>query len=395
VFVLTSSVMPYAWGSRRSLVELLGIENPRNEPQAELWMGAHPVAPSRRASDGASLLALIEKDPQALLGAVCHGRFGARLPFLLKVLAAETPLSLQAHPTLEQAKIGFDKDQAAGIPVEAPHRNYRDSNHKPELLCALTPFFALTGFREITTTLDLFTTLGVSELAPYLAELEGAPNAHGLRALVSRLMSGGIQKPALVDAVLAACARIPQTSRWAPEAQWALRIGELYPGDVGVINALLLNLVELAPGDATYLAAGNLHAYLSGTGVEIMANSDNVLRGGLTPKHVNVPELLAILDFSSGTIPLAERKQRGPERQYVTPTAEFLLSRIELGGDTWTSPERRGPEIMLCTEGEAVASSQTETLTLARGANAFVTGSEGPYRLNGRGVVYRATLGTF
>ena len=224
----------------------------------------------------------------------------ANLPYLLKVLAADEPLSLQAHPSAAQAAEGFARENAAGIPVDAPTRNYRDASHKPELICALTEFHALVGFREIAQTLALLRALDVAELAPHVALLAAQPDAAGLRALFTTWIT--LPQSVLdraVPALQTACVRLAQQGReFAREARMALELSERYPGDAGVLAALLLNLVVLAPGEALYLPAGNLHAYLSGAGVELMANSDNVLRGGLTSKHVDVAELLRVLDFT-------------------------------------------------------------------------------------------------
>ncbi|QRO01854.1 mannose-6-phosphate isomerase, class I [Archangium violaceum] len=396
--LLDNVIQPYAWGSRTAIAELLGQPSPSASCQAELWMGAHPGAPSRvrRGSDVRTLLEAIRSAPERELGEAVARRFGQDLPFLLKVLAAETPLSLQTHPSLAQAREGYARENALGVPLSAPHRNYKDANHKPELICALTPFDALCGFRRADETLALLDMLGVGALEPLLAPLRASPDARGIARMFETLMTlPREQRGPLVDAVVAACAvRAEQGSRFAEELRWAVRLGELYPGDPGVIGALLLNLVRLRPGEAIYLSAGNLHAYLRGVGVEIMANSDNVLRGGCTPKHVDVPELLRVLDFRCGPIALVpESSTDGVEFVYPTPTEEFRLSRIQLHPGVSSRPERRGPEILLCTSGAARLSVGGQALALPRGASVFVSAADGAYTLEGDGVVFRATSG--
>jgi mannose-6-phosphate isomerase len=223
------------------------------------------------------------------------------------VLAAEAPLSLQAHPSPEQAVEGFNADEAAGIPLDSPLRNYKDKSHKPELLCALTEFWALCGFRAPPETLALLTELELPQLGPLKAQLAHGTPRIALKSAFSSLMLGPAdERRELSLRVAEACQRRKASSRFSAELGWATRLSELYPGDAGVVSALLLNLVRLAPGQAVYLPAGNLHAYLGGMGVEVMASSDNVLRGGLTPKHVNVTELLRVLDFRPLSVPLLE-----------------------------------------------------------------------------------------
>ncbi len=396
--LLDNTIQPYAWGSRTAISELMGRPTPSSTPEAELWMGAHPGAPSRVRGDGAhaSLLEVIRQAPERELGEALTLRFGAELPFLLKVLAAGAPLSLQTHPSLAQAREGFARENAQGIALSAPHRNYKDANHKPELICALTPFDALCGFRRADETLELFDALALPALEPLLSPLRESTDALGVRRMFEALMTMPRgESGTLVGMAVASCAQLASRSApYAEELRWAVRLSQLYPGDPGVLGALMLNLVRLEPGEAIYLPAGNLHAYLEGVGVEIMASSDNVLRGGCTPKHVDVPELLRVLDFRCGPIP-PMRAQATPEGEelYATPTEEFRLSRIPLSAGTPVRPERRGPEILLCIEGRARLSSGSKALELPRGASAFVSASDEAYVLEGEGVVFRATAG--
>jgi mannose-6-phosphate isomerase len=403
---LDCAVMPYAWGSRTVIAELQGRAAPSDGPEAELWMGAHPVAPSRvircadrsAAAGARSLADMVEGAPETVLGPEVARAFGGKLPFLLKVLAADEPLSLQAHPTAAQARAGFDDEERRGVPRSAPDRNYKDPSHKPELLCALTPFDALCGFRRVTDTLALFDALAVPALAPALAPLRASPDARGLAGTFAALMQAEpAARARMVSATLdGARAEVARDGRWRDECGWALRLAELYPGDVGVVSALLLELVHLAPGEAIYIGAGSLHAYLRGAGVEIMASSDNVLRGGLTKKHVDVPELLRVLDFEDGRAGALAKVQRRAvdayEQVWDTPAAEFRLSVVRVGGDGDVTRIPRGPELLLVTEGSVRVRDERGALTLARGEVAFVSAETRALHLSGEGLAYRAVV---
>ena len=396
--LLRNPVRTYAWGSRTAIPELLGEATPAAEPQAELWMGAHPVAPSTVLRDGRarSLLACIESDPAAELGDSVAAEYGPRLPFLLKVLAAESPLSLQAHPDAGQAVEGFAAENSRGVPLDAPNRNYRDASHKPELLCALTPFEALCGFRPVADTLRLVDLLGVPELAPFARPLRRVGGAAGLRETFAALTAVPADpRAALLAAVIEACGHCATAEcEFAAQCRWTVEFGRAHPGDAGVLCSLLLNLVQLAPGEAIFLGAGNLHAYLRGVGVEVMANSDNVLRGGLTAKHVDVPELLRVVDFRPGPAPVIRpvRAANGVET-YPTPAPEFRLSRLALRPGDVVGIDSAGPQILLCVAGSVECRSGESRLVLRRGASAFVPAGEPAPDLRGQGVVFRVTTG--
>jgi len=399
MYRLDNRVQEYAWGSKTAIAELLGQTSPSPRPQAELWMGAHPSAPStvQRGEKRQSLLDVIQAEPEKELGSAVATRFGPKLPFLFKVLAAETPLSLQAHPNMDQAREGFAHDNEAAIPLGAPHRNYKDASHKPELICALGPFEALSGFRAANRTLRLFGELGVENLAAGVALLDREPDERGTKALFSWLMATEAEPRArLVEATLSACQlHIEKRGAFRAECDWALRLGAAYPGDIGIVIALLLNLVVLQEGQAIYLPAGNLHAYLHGVGVEIMANSDNVLRGGLTPKHVDVPELLRVLTFTTGPVLVLTPRIEGLEQVYDTPAAEFRLSRIDLdAARAFRAEGRRGPEILLCLSGTVTAHAAAGVSEeLRKGDSIFVPANSGSYDLSGAGSVFRASVG--
>ncbi len=297
---LTNTVQPYAWGSTTAIPRLLGRE-PDGRPQAEMWIGAHPGAPS--LADGERLDERIAQAPEEFLGA----GGGDRLGFLLKVLAAGAPLSLQAHPDSATAARRYAQEEAAGVPADAPHRLYKDTSHKPELLYALEPFAAMAGFRSPADAHALLAGLELpacrrtrGRCSTVLDVLAGPDASAALKEATRLLLTAPAEAVApLVEAVAGACAGLDD-----PSAECVVELAGHYPGDAGVLVSVLLNQVRLAAGEVLYLPAGNVHAYLSGTGVELMASSDNVLRGGLTPKHVDVPELLDVLDFRELPPPL-------------------------------------------------------------------------------------------
>ncbi|WP_370950427.1 mannose-6-phosphate isomerase, class I [Amycolatopsis sp. cg5] len=404
--LLRNAVRPYAWGSRTTIPELLGRPVPAPHPEAELWMGAHPGDPSRiEGPDGIerSLLDLVEADPVGQLGEQCAERWGGRLPFLLKILAAEEPLSMQAHPSAEQAAEGHAREEQAGIPRDAPNRNYPDPTAKPELVCALTEFHALAGFREPNRTVALLKAIETPGLARFTVLLEKQPDSDGLRALFTTwitLPQASLDE--LLPEVLEACVQhVRDHGEFAAECRTILELGEAHPRDAGVLCALLLNRLTLRAGEAIYLPAGNLHLYLHGTAVEILANSDNILRCGLTPKHVDVPELLRVVDFGCGEMPVQDGTPDGRLAVYHTDAPEFELSRIE-----WAADERdellvhcTGPQILLCTAGSLrVTADDGEQVELGRGQSVWLPASDPAVRLTPLGdtpiQVFRATAGT-
>ncbi|GAA2824791.1 mannose-6-phosphate isomerase, class I [Kitasatospora paracochleata] len=392
---LRNAVRPYAWGSVTAIPALLG-QAPSGEPQAELWMGAHPGDSSEvdRGAGARPLSEVIAADPEGELGAASVAKFGPTLPFLLKVLAAGAPLSLQAHPTLDQARAGFADEEARGIPLDAPHRNYRDANHKPELICALDDFEGLCGFRSPAATADLMASLGAPALEPLIDILRGKPESEALREVLATVLSmTGAEAEHTVAQVAEAIEAAAPGDSGGTLAGYAYAARE-FPGDTGLLAALLLNHVVLRPGEALYLGAGVPHAYLRGTGVEIMANSDNVLRCGLTPKHVDVPELLRVVEFGA-TDPdvLRPEPDAHGERLYPVPIDEFRISRYVLG--TRSAPlTGDAPQILLCTDGTAELTAADGTaLTLTRGQSAFLPATGTTTVLQGPGAtVFRATV---
>jgi mannose-6-phosphate isomerase len=384
---LQTSVRHYPWGSRTVIPDLLGEPSPADRPYAELWVGAHPDEPSV-LSDGTPLDKAIQRSPEQLLGAAVRERFGDRLPFLLKVLAADQPLSLQAHPTNEQAEAGFAAEEAAGVPRDSTTRTFKDPFHKPELLLALTPFEALCGFRPVEESLYCLAKLQVPELKPTIAALARG----GLRAAIPQLLALSPEHRAtLVSAVAEAASRFvaAHDPEFINTYRWAASLAETYPGDPGVVISLMCNHLKIAPGEAVFLPAGNLHAYLCGAGVEVMASSDNVLRGGLTGKHVDLAALIEVLDFADGRVPVLHPVLGPGGLRYPVPVEEFDLTRVQLDAQTGVLTSR-GPQVLLCTEGEAELTSSEDTLALGKGAAAFVPAGA-QITASGPAVLYRAT----
>jgi mannose-6-phosphate isomerase len=417
---LTNAIRPYSWGSSTALAELMGTA-PTGEPQAELWMGAHPGAPSilDRGDGPQPLDVLIDADPEGELGSAVVSRFGPTLPFLLKILAAGAPLSLQVHPDLARARSGFAAEEARGVPLDAFDRNYKDANHKPELICALGEFTGLCGFRRPEQTALLLEALAVPALAPLTRVLRDKPAADALREVLTTVLTVDPETTARTvqqttealeraakaveadDTTGSVLATLP-TSILSSLSSYA-SIGHFYPEDAGVIAALLLNHIRLAPGEALFLGAGVPHAYLNGLGVEILANSDNVLRCGLTPKHVDIPELLAVVHFDPvdpavlRPVPLPDADG---EEYYETPVDEFQLSRFTLGGVAPQSRRVSGatPQILLSTEGTAVLTdADGSSIALHPGESVFVPAGGPDLRIGSavadtRSTVFRATV---
>jgi mannose-6-phosphate isomerase len=418
--ILKNTVQEYAWGSRTAIAELLGAPSPSARPQAELWMGAHPKAPSEVLVDGqwSRLPAVLERWPLEILGRPVADAYGHTLPFLFKVLAAATPLSIQAHPNLEQAREGFARENKLGIPLDAPNRNYRDAHHKPEIICALTPFWALNGFRAPAAIASRLGEMNSQALSEPVRALAQSPDASGLARFFDTIMTmeDSLQRRAVAEAVAYArdhkgedrdtgdnpdtsgdpTAGGDQGTRGDPAFAWVLKLDAEYPGDVGVLSPLLLNLVELKPGQAMFLKAGRLHAYLSGVGMELMANSDNVLRGGLTPKHIDVPELLSVLNFDHQQLGVLEPEERGPcERVYNIAAREFELAVIRVAnGALYESPQDRSVEIMICTDGSATATNveSRATIELSKGVSVLVPSALRRYTVTGTATLYKASV---
>lgn len=366
-------VQPYAWGSKTFLPELLGTE-PTDEPQAELWLGAHPSAPA--TLDGRSIDEVIAVDPEGVLGTASVEEFGPRLSYLLKVLAADEPLSLQAHPSRKQAEEGYAREEKAGVPRDAKNRLFKDDWPKPELLCALIESEALCGFRPPGKTYALVAQLGASRTTELLAPLgdESVPEPDRIERVFAAVMR--LEDPeSYVSELRSAADALDDCAdgEVALLADTVRRLSDPYPADPGVLAALLMNRIKLQPGEAMFLDAGNLHAYLHGAGIEIMANSDNVLRGGLTSKHVDIEELVSILDFCPITDDRVEPEPGFPGvDQYPTPATEFALWRVAPAGSSVEVPATESGRALVVVEGSVTLSSDDSDLAVERGQAAFL-----------------------
>jgi mannose-6-phosphate isomerase len=479
---ITNTARDYSWGSLTAIPELLGT-TPTGAPEAEVWLGAHPGSPAvildpAQAGGARNLAEWIATDPATALHGFATAPLDAgeqRLPFLMKVLAAASPLSLQAHPTPEQARAGFEREEAAGVPIDAPFRNYKDAHPKPELMLALSDTFeALCGFRAVA---DVHASLEVLErhdpsvaaLRERLVDDSDLPSAFewlisradGVDALVASVVAaataeladrpGDVAPPALpasddastpasaasagdvasaasfgdasfpagasaasagdassADAASSAAAASSVVdgatpiagpdSELAPEFVTVLSLAEQYPGDPGIVISLLINRVSLRRGEVLYLPAGNIHAYLDGLGIEVMASSDNVLRGGLTPKHVDIPELLSVLDFTVLPVPYLPATQLAPGvAAYRPDVTDFVLVHVE-GDDRAATVPLTGPAIVLCLSGSfdlagAAGSGAGNGGTVTRGQSVYVTPDEGPLLITGSGELVLATTG--
>ena len=394
--ILRNPVQEYAWGSYSAIQDLLGKTRSEDKPMAELWMGVHPKAPSELLIEGKwePLNEVIERCPESILGKNAAGKFSNNLPFLFKVLAAARPLSIQVHPNLRQAREGFDRENSLEIPIDAPNRNYRDNNHKPEIICALIPFIALKGFRKVEEILDLMDKLSPSSFSDDLSAFKMSPDPQGLRRFFTSLMTmrPDKQKGVVTEAVNLAKKRSSEDRAF----YWMIELDRVYPGDIGVLSPLYLNLIELEPGEALYLPAGELHAYLEGIGVELMANSDNVLRGGLTPKYVDVPQLLEVVNFEMADVKKIEPAKVGScERIYPSPAEEFSLSVISVcQGKSFISAKDRNAEIMICTEGRGTIEDLSigDHLSLIKGNSVIVSAAVDQYVIAGEGTFYKASV---
>jgi len=394
--MLENVIQEYAWGSHSVIAELMGRKSPSGRPQAELWMGAHAKAPSMAffKQEKVPLNDLIAAYPEEILGQSVARRFDNQLPYLFKVLAAAKPLSVQAHPNRLQAREGFRRENAAGIALDAGKRNYKDDNHKPECVCALTPYWALCGFRAVSEILSLLSRIQPAGLSDMIMSLSNQPDAGGLKVFFKNLLTMGEDRRNHV--IQEAVQKAEPLCHENPAYDWMLKLQAEYENDPGIFSPILLNLICLEPGQALFLSAGELHAYLDGAAIELMANSDNVLRGGLTPKHVDVPELLNVLNFKPQPLEILLPVKAGDcEQIYPSRAEEFVLSNIMLeAGREYVSRQERGGEILLCTRGSLVISEMTDEpgISLHRGGSVIIPAAVGRYRIKGEGSLYKASV---
>lgn len=394
--VLKNPIREYAWGSRTAIPELVGSKTPAERPQAELWMGAHPKAPSLVCCDNQwiSLLDLIEKEPETILGEKTAARFANRLPYLFKVLAVAKPLSIQAHPNGIQAKEGFQRENSLEIALDATQRNYGDDSHKPECICALTPFWVLKGFRPIPDILAYWDRMNPKGLEPLIEDLRNDADSGGLKRFFHALMGlKGEKKRSIIESALAG---IERDSGEDPAFDWMMTLQQAYPFDIGVLSPVMLNLIRLKPKEAMFLPAGELHAYLDGVAIELMANSDNVLRGGLTSKHIDVPELIEVLDFSEGDMDiLLPRQENDCEYRYCSRADEFYLSVLFMkDGRIFYSAPERSVEILFCTTGQATITDlgRGEEIVLGKGSSVVIPAAVSAYTIKGNAELYKAAV---
>jgi mannose-6-phosphate isomerase len=393
---MINPVQPYAWGSKTFISELLGKPEQNGAPQAELWLGAHPKSSSliQNGDLQVNLSYIIAEDPGDFLGNNIARSYHDQLPFLLKVLAAAAPLSIQAHPNQKQAREGFAHENKLGIPIDADKRNYKDANHKPELIVALTSFTAMCGFRafpELVSYLNKYLTEYESE---QFANFLSAPNPQSLQDFFGSLLNlSKAERQELLSPYLNKITQAqPDTEQEKLLKKWSIELYRRYPDDIGVLSPLLLNIIELQPFEGLYLQAGILHSYLQGAGMEIMANSDNVLRGGLTPKHIDTDELLRVVDFQPIVIkPVIPKAVSDTENSYQTPALEFALSILRHESEKQTVlPFAGSPEVLFCYEGGFVIENCSQLLSLEKGQSLFVPYEVEGYIVQGKGVLFRA-----
>jgi mannose-6-phosphate isomerase len=388
-FPMENTIQDYVWGSRTAISKLLGIDNPDNNHQAELWMGAHHNGCSKIKVDGKTQLLsdFINQDKVAVLTATTAAQFG-ELPYLFKVLAAGNALSIQVHPNKEQAEAGFAKEELAGIPRTARHRNYKDPNHKPELVYALTRYHAMNGFREFAEIIALFQKVNITVIAELVSEFAAQPTSAGLKTFFSAILSlQGEVKDAAVKVLLEYADVHKEEELFAT----ILELAQQYPGDIGLLSPLMLNVITLQPGEAMFLHACTPHAYIRGTGLEIMANSDNVLRAGLTPKHIDVDELVACTLFEAISFHelhfMPQEKEEG--LYFVTPVDDFKLAILESAEQLTISMQ--SAEILLALDNElTVMQPSCEMLTISKGHSVFIPAYTRQYLLTSKGRVARA-----
>jgi mannose-6-phosphate isomerase len=408
---ISNTPRDYAWGARTGISDALGTA-PSGGPEAELWLGAHPGSPSRiddPTVQARTLVDWIAAEPELTLanayGSVDPITGAPRLPFLLKILAAGGPLSLQAHPSSDVARRRFLEEDAAGVPRDSGVRNYKDPFHKPELIFALTETFdALCGFREIEPTRAIVAEviqradaagLDTEPLAELRNHLSGATEQALAGTMQWLLETGDRAVVAAVIELIVAVAEAAGGETHSLTYGTVIDLQREYPGDPGVVISMLLNRVRLQRGEVLYLPAGNIHAYLRGTGVELMAASDNVLRGGLTPKHIDVPELLDVLEFTPVPVPYLPAEALGNGvRLYRPDVPDFLLAVVERAGEEHeaSSFTITGPAIAIATGGTLSIVGAHSATTVSRGGSVFITPDEGALTITGHGTLFIATV---
>jgi mannose-6-phosphate isomerase len=376
LFRLEPPIRKYDWGSHEFLARIRGAAFPTVDPEAELWIGAHDADPAVVPNEG-PLNQLIAAEPDRFLGSLAKEKFGPHLPFLLKVLAIAKPLSLQVHPTIEQARAGFIEENDAGIAISSGDRTFVDDNHKPELVVAVSDFDALMGFREvqeIISFIKLLISRGAVRLSTrVLAPLQSSPDAAGLSGVLKSLLGQPDDLDFVAETVQAASQVAFGGGEYAASAGWFVKIAGFYPAHPDVIATLLLKLVHLTPGEAMYIAAGQVHSYLGGLVIEIMSSSDNVVRGGLTSKRVDVSAFLGMIDWTPGVIARLAGTVNGAVTTWTPPIDDFILTRISLGSALQgvQSLEVTAPMVLLALSHAAAVSRGEEAIKLEQGESMF------------------------
>lgn len=388
LFKLKNQIQNYPWGSSTSLNQLFDVPNPNHQPQAELWMGAHPNGCSKNAETGELLSALIQQNTNDYLGERTASQFG-ELPFLFKVLCAEQPLSIQVHPNKAKAEMGFAKENAQGIDLKAPNRNYKDPNHKPELVYALTKYRAMNGFRPIDQIVALFEEANLPTLHQEVSALKASQNSAGLKAFFSAVMAlAGKRKSQVLNEFYAQIEKGACSDLGKEAFEYAQGFRQFYENDIGFLAPLMFNTIELQPGEAMFLYAETPHAYVHGTGLEIMANSDNVLRAGLTPKYIDVPELIDNTIFE----PIQPEKIKmtaDTNQVYPIPVPDFGFAILTAKVEPKTQIQNSA-EIVFCIEGKISITAQSKTIVLQKGESVFIGFQHGEYQYRGEGLLARA-----
>lgn len=388
---LSGAVKDYAWGSTSAISDFTGIDF-GGRRVAELWFGAHNG--TQALAGGRPLAEVIAADPTGILGEDVSARFDGQLPFLLKLIAPEQPLSLQVHPGKELAESGFQAEEEAGIPLDSPRRNYRDRNHKPEMIFALTRFEAFAGFRAPRRAIEVLENLN-APLAREMREiLRANPGYRGLRAVARKLLAPlDEERQTQIEAVITACQdRLDRgTSPSLRVDRQAVALARTYPSDPGAVLSLLLNPVTLRPGEALFIPTGAVHAYVSGLGIEVMSSSDNVLRAGLTPKHIDAGEALRCMDFHGAPpVRIAPEMNGRGTGIYYAPVDDFELSVSEITGEEWIPIPGRGPRILLGISGDLEVGIGGSIETIRTGEAIFIAAAEGAVRSRGNGKLAQA-----
>ncbi len=387
---MINSVQKYSWGSPDFIPDLLGVDKD-GKPWAEMWMGDHLRAPSlvRYMSEDISLRKFIKEHPEEVLGSD-YSRFGEKLPFLFKVLSAESPLSLQAHPDRKTAETGFKEENRTGIPLDAYNRNYKDNNHKPEIICALTPFTAMCGFLSAERIESNFRKLDSSVFGEFIEPSFEKNSSSRLESFFRSLM---VLKADDLNKLIEAAVKWSKSSD-SIESELILKFAGIYKTDPGILAPLFLNVYTLSPGEALYQGAGELHAYVEGAGIELMANSDNVLRGGLTPKYIDVDELLKVLSFR-----FTERKIIEPLEssagvfEYPAPSEEFSLRSVVIeNAESVQIDNSLSLEILICISGCAEIISDEAGITIRKGESLLIPASVESYLIKGPCTLYSAAI---